>query len=69
MGIFKDIGKIGLIVSFLAALAYELTGTNSLKAISIVLGILSLSILASYLAQAKGMSKVRDILQYFKLLK
>ena len=69
MGIFKDIGKIGLIVSFITAVAYELTGSNSFKAISIVTGILSLVILSSYLAQVKGISKARDVLQYFKLLK
>lgn len=69
MGIFKDIGKIGLIVSFIAAVAYELTGTNSLKAFSIVTGILSLVILSSYLAQVKGISKARDILVFLRLLK
>ena len=69
MGIFKDIGKIGLIVSFIAAVAYELTGTNSLKAFSIVTGILSLVILSSYLAQVKGISKARDILVFLRFLK
>jgi hypothetical protein len=69
MGIFKDIGKIGILVSFLAALAYELTGTSSLKVISIITGALSLAILSSYLAQIKGMSKARDILVFLRLLK
>ena len=69
MGLFKDIGKIGLLVSFIAAVAYELTGASSLKVFSIVTGVLSLVILSSYLAQVKGISKARDVLQYFKLLK
>jgi len=69
MGIFKDIGKIGLLVSFLSAVAYELTGASSLKAVSIVTGVLSLAILSSYLAQIKGISKARDILVFLRLLK
>jgi len=69
MGIFKDIGKVGLIVSFIAAVAYELTGASSLKAFSILIGILSLVILSSYLTQIKGMSKGRDILVFLRLLK
>ena len=69
MGIFKDVGKMGLIVSFIAAVAYELTGASSLKAFSIVTGILSLVILSSYLTQVKGMSKARDILVFLRLLK
>lgn len=69
MGIFKDIGKMGLLVSFIAALAYELTGVNSLKALSLATGILSLVILSSYLAQIKGLSRARDILVFLRLLK
>lgn len=69
MGIFKDIGKMGLILSFLSAGAYELTGANSLKAISIVIGFLSLVIITSYLTQIKGMSKARDVFTYLRLLK
>ena len=69
MGIFKDIGKIGLLASFTAAVAYELTGASSLKVISIVFGILSLVILSSYLTQIKGMSKARDVLVFLRLLK
>ena len=69
MGIFKDVGKMGLIVSFIAAVAYELTGSSSLKAFSIVTGVLSLVILSSYLTQIKGMSKARDILVFLRLLK
>ena len=69
MGIFKDIGKIGLLVSFIAAVAYELTGASSLKAVSIITGVLSLVILSSYLAQIKGVSKARDILVFLRLLK
>lgn len=69
MGIFKDIGKVGLIVSFISAIAYELTGASSLKAFSIVVGVLSLVILSSYLTQVKGMSKARDILVFLRLLK
>jgi len=69
MGIFKDVGKIGLLVSFIAAVAYELTGASSLKAFSIVTGVLSLVILSSYLAQIKGISKARDTLVFLRLLK
>ena len=69
MWIFKDIGKIGLLISFIAAVAYELTGTNSLKVISIVTGILSLSILTPYLIQLKNMNKARDVLVFLRLLK
>ncbi|MBI1978551.1 MAG: hypothetical protein HYS62_00645 [Candidatus Aenigmarchaeota archaeon] len=69
MGIFKDIGKMGILISFFAAVAYELTGASSLKAISIVTGILALTILTSYLAQARGIGKARDILVFLRLLK
>ena len=69
MGIFKGIGKIGIIVSFIAALAYELTGASFLKAISIVTGALSLVILSSYLTQIKGISKARDVLVFLRLLR
>ncbi len=69
MVIFKDIGKIGLLVSFIAAVAHELTGASSLKAVSIITGILSLVILSSYLTQIKGMSKARDVLVFLRLLK
>ncbi len=69
MGLFKDIGKAGLIVSFIAAISYELTGASSLKVVSIVTGVLSLVILSSYLAQVKGVSKARDILVFLRLLK
>lgn len=69
MGIFKDVAKLGLLVSFIAAVAYEFTGANSLKAFSLVTGILSLSILTSYLIQLKGISKARDVLVFLRLLK
>ncbi len=69
MGMFKDIAKLGILVSFIAAVAYELTGASSLKIVSIVTGILSLVILSSYLAQIKGISKARDILVFLRLLK
>ena len=69
MGIFKDIGKAGILFSFLAAVAYELTGASSLKVLSIVFGVLSLVILSSYLTQIKGISKARDILVFLRLLK
>ena len=69
MGLFKDIGKIGLLVSFIAAVAYELTGANFLKAFSLVTGILSLVILSSYLTQLKQVSKARDVLVLLRLLK
>ncbi|MEM5805937.1 MAG: hypothetical protein QXM85_01945 [Candidatus Aenigmatarchaeota archaeon] len=60
---------MGILISFLAALAYEFTGANSLKVISIVTGLLSLIILSSYLSQTKGISKARDILVFLRLLK
>ena len=69
MGIFKDIGKIGILVSFIAGATYELTGANSLKAVSLVTGLLSLVILSSYLTQIKGISKGRDVLVFLRLLK
>ena len=69
MGIFKDIGKFGILISFLAAVAYELTGASSLKVLSIVFGVLSLVILSSYLTQIKGMHKARDVLVFLRLLK
>ena len=69
MGMFKDIAKLGILVSFIAAVAYELTGASSLKVVSLVTGALSLSILTSYLIQLRGMGKARDILVFLRLLK
>jgi hypothetical protein len=69
MGIFKDIGKMGILISFFAAVAYELTGATSLKAVSIITGILALTILSSYLTQINGMSRARDMLTFLRLLK
>lgn len=67
MGILKDIAKMGILVSFIAAVAHEFTGYAPLKIYSIVTGALSLSILSSYLLKLKG-SKSRDLLD-FRLLK
>ena len=69
MGIFKNIGKLGILVSFVAAVAYELTGSDFMKAFSLVTGILSLVILSSYLSQLRHLGKARDVLHYFRLLK
>jgi hypothetical protein len=66
--LFKDIGKLGLVFSFFAAVAYEITGAISFKAVSIIIGALSLVILSSYLAQTQ-LHKAKDILMYLRLLK
>lgn len=69
MGIFKNIGKLGIVVSFLAAVGYEVTGYTSLKVFSLITGMLSLSILTSYLLQLKGLNTTRDVLVFLRLLK
>lgn len=69
MGLFTDLGKIGIVISFFAALVYELTGATFWKAISIIIAAISVVLLSSYLAQVRYLSKARDVLIYLKLLK
>lgn len=69
MGLFKNIGKTGILISFIAAVAYDITGVGFLKTVSLVTGILSVTILASYLTQFGHWSREKDVLHYFRFLK
>ena len=69
MGLFTDLGKIGIVISFFAALFYEITGAAIWKAISIITAAISIVVLSSYLSEVRYLSKARDVLQYLKLLK
>ena len=69
MWVTKNLSKVGLLFSFLAATAYELTGIRSLKAISLVVGIVSLYMIISHISSAKYINKAKDILHYTRLMK
>lgn len=69
MGLFKSVSKLGLFVSFATAIAYEITGSNILKAVSLATGTLSLAIIISYIQSIRQVGGARDMLRYFRLLK
>ena len=68
MKIFANLSKIGLIMSFVVWISYEITGYISLKFVSLVIGAVSLTVLA-YFATTKGKVLGNDILHYLKMLK
>ncbi len=69
MGLFKNLSKLGLVVSFVTAIAYEFTGSNMLKAISLIAGTLSLAMLVPYIHSIRHIAGTREVLRYFRLLK
>lgn len=66
---YKNIGKMGLLISFVSAVAYELTGNSSIRAFSLATALLSLIILSSYLIQIKNIGKTKDVVGFLRLLK
>jgi len=68
MGMIATLGKVGLLSSFGIGIMHELTGADSLKFASLLLGGTSLVILLNY-ARGKGKSLSNDVLHYLKFLK
>ncbi len=69
MGVKRNLSKLGLSMSFLAAVAYELTGANFLRTISLVVGIVSLSILISHVSDLKHIGRIRELTQHIRLIR
>ena len=69
MWVSKNLSKLGLLVSFISAIAYEMTGANFLKAISLSAGVFALSVIISHNSNTRYISRVREHLHYLRLLK
>lgn len=69
MWVRRNLSKLGLSMSFLAAVAYELTGANFLRAISVTVGIVSLSILISHVSDLKQIGRIREMTQQIRFMR
>lgn len=69
MWVKRNLTKIGLGMSFLTAIAYELTGSNSIRVISAAVGLISLSILISHISDLKQISRIRELVHHIRFLR